>query len=142
MKSSQEQKTPEEIHRQQTWLEIWLPLILCLAFFVLVIIFLILAGSRGSSSIAEFSAISVIMMIIPILMVTLFFVGVIILLDVLVIKGNHLLPKYGIIARNKVSEVAVKVQQVLLSFVGNILTLQSNMEAVRQTLASIFNKVK
>lgn len=140
MKSSQEQKTPEEIHRRQTWLEIWLPLILCLAFCVLAITLLILAASQGSSSIAQFSAISVILMIIPVLMVALFLIGVIILLDVLVIKGNHSLPKYGIIVRNKVAEVTTKVQQVLLSFVGNVLTLQSNLEAIRQTFANIFNK--
>jgi len=140
MKSSQEKKTPEDLHRQQTWLEIWLPLILCLIVCVAAVIFLILAASHGGSGIAQLSAISIILMVIPMLMVTLFAIGILILLNILVIKGNHSLPKYGAIARNKVSDIANKVQQILLSLVGNIFSLQSNLEAIKQTFANLFKK--
>lgn len=122
--------SPEELHSRQTWLEIWLPLILCLTICAGVIVLIILAAVGGSGSIAQLSAISIIFMTIPVLVLLLFTIALTIVVNYFLIKGNRVLPHYGRIAREKVSEITGKIQEVLLSFITGILKIQSIFEAV------------
>ncbi|MHC1740752.1 MAG: hypothetical protein AB9897_06525 [Anaerolineaceae bacterium] len=117
MNNELSKRTPEEQHRRQTWLEIWLPLVFGLLICIVLIVFVIIAASQGNSAIAQWSAISLILMIVPTLFVCLLFIALIIFLDVLVIKGNHTLPAYGKLARDKVDKIATSIQKVALSFV-------------------------
>lgn len=123
-------RTPEELHHRQTWLEIWLPLILCLAVFITLLVFLILAASSGSASVAQLSAISIMFIILPLFFITLFAFGLVLVFNILLFKGNRALPRYGLLARQKVTSITDKVQQLLAGFVAAVLKVQSSIEII------------
>lgn len=121
-------RTPEELHHRQTWLEIWLPLIISLAIFVTLIVFLILAASSGSASIAQLSAVSIIFIILPLFLITIFALGLVLTFDILLFKGNRALPRYGLLARQKVNDITKKIQQLLAVFVAAVFKVQSSID--------------
>jgi hypothetical protein len=131
MEKETKQLSPEELHAKQTWLEIWLPLIICLVIIAGAIALIITSAVGGSAGIAQLSAISIIFMVIPVLLLLIFTLSLIIVIDYFLIKGNRALPKYGQIARQKVTGVTTKTQEVLLSVVSNILKIQSIFEIVK-----------
>ena len=108
-------RTPEEEHQHQTWLEIWLPFIIGLAVCAALVVLIITAAANGDSSIAQWSAISLILMIFPALFLCLIMIALIIFIDYWVIKGNRGLPAYSKIIREKVNTITGKIQSILLS---------------------------
>jgi hypothetical protein len=118
MSNEKKQYTPEELHQRQTWVEIWLPLLIGLAVIAAVVALLILAAVHGSSSIAQWSAISLILFI-----------------DYWLIRGNRALPAYAQNIRQKVDIVAGKIQSILTSIIAFFLKVDNIIEMLKSFLA-------
>lgn len=134
--------SPEELHQRQTWLEIWLPLLIGLAIIVAVMVLLILAAAHGSSSIAQLSAISVILMIFPVLFVCLFSIGILIFTDYWLIRGNHRLPTYTSMIRQKALAFTEKIQNILTSIVAIVMKINSILTTIQSILTPSHSEKK
>jgi len=126
--------TPKENHQHQTWLEIWLPLLIGLVVVAVVMVLLVLAAAHGSSSIAQWSAISLILMILPMLIVCLFSIAFVFFIDYWLIRGNRVLPGYTENIRVKVIAIAEKIQ----SFFSSIVSFFLKIDTFLTTLKSVF----
>jgi hypothetical protein len=135
MSNEKKQYTPEELHQRQTWVEIWLPLLIGLAVIAAVVALLILAAVHGSSSIAQWSAISLILMIFPVLFACLVFIAIILFIDYWLIRGNRALPAYAQNIRQKVDIVAGKIQSILTSIIAFFLKVDNIIEMLKSFLA-------
>jgi hypothetical protein len=136
MKNGQKQRLPEELHQRQTWLEIWLPLILGIAICSVILILVILAAIHGSGSVAQLSAISIILMIAPSLLITLLSIAIIVFLDYWVIKGNHAIPAFGVLLRHKVNTVTSKIQQILFSITSTVINIRAGLDSIKHFFRS------
>jgi len=135
MTNEKKQYTPEELHKRQTWLEIWLPLLIGLTVIVAVIVMLILATVHGSPSIAQWSAISLILMIFPTLFVCLVFIAIALFIDYWLIRGNRALPGYARNIRQKVDVVVSKIQLILKSIVTLFLKIDTLWATLKSFIA-------
>ena len=137
MKNDGKQRSPEEQHRRQAWLEIGLPLGIALLVIVAVIAWVILAAVHGSSTgISQAAAISLIFLIIPTFFVVLILIVLVSFIDYGLMRGNRALPGVAQIVRSKVDTVAITIQKILNSAV-------SGVDAVSTWFASlqkIFNR--
>jgi heme/copper-type cytochrome/quinol oxidase subunit 2 len=136
MMNNEKKLTPEEQHRRQVWLEIWLPLLVGLVICAAIIVLVIMAATHGDSSIAQWSAVSIILMIIPSLFTCLVLIALAFFLDYWLIKGNRNLPGYAKNIRQKVDQVASKIQQVLLSIVSFLVNLESAFLKIKMFFSS------
>jgi hypothetical protein len=135
MTNEKKHYTPEELHQRQTWLEIWLPLLIGLAIIAAVIVLLILAAVHGSPSISQWSAISLILMIFPTLFVCLVFITIVLFIDYWLIRGNRALPGYTKNIRQKVDIVANKIQSILKSIIAFFLKIDTLWATLKSFLA-------
>lgn len=138
MINEKKQFSPEEKHRRQTWLEIWLPLLIGLIACGTLIVLVILGAVHGNSSIARWSAISLIVMIFPVLFISLASILFVLILDYFLIKGNRILPDYLGNFRQKFESFSAKIQTFLLSIVSFFERLETLFSAVK----NIFNHSK
>jgi hypothetical protein len=136
MMNNEKQLTPEEQHQRQTWLEIWLPLLVGLVICAAIIVLVIMAATRGNSSIAQWSAISIIMMIIPGFFTCLVLIALTFFLDYVLIKGNRILPGYAKNIRQKVVQITSKIQQILLSIVTFFVNFESAFLKIKMLFSS------
>jgi predicted PurR-regulated permease PerM len=135
-------RSPEEQHQRQTWLEIWLPLlagiILCAAAAVLAVI----AAVKGNSSISQWSAVSLILILFPSLIVCIVLIALTFFIDHWLIKGNRVIPNYAQNLRQHVDIIAGKIQNFLLSIVSTLLSIQSKLDIVIQFLSRFSSRKK
>jgi hypothetical protein len=131
MEKEQKVKTPLELHQHQTWLEIWLPLFIGLAVCVSILVLVILAAVKGSGDIAQLSAISIILMVIPSLFILLASTAIIIFVDYWIIKGNHVLPGYAAIVQQKTTVITTKIQEILFSISSIFINIHAGLDTIK-----------
>ena len=131
MEKEQKVRTPLELHQHQTWLQIWLPLFIGLAVCVSILVLVILAAVKGSGDIAQLSAISIILMVIPSLFILLASIAVVIFIDYWIIKGNHVLPGYATIAQQKTAAITTKIQEILLSVSSIFINIHAGLDTFK-----------
>jgi hypothetical protein len=131
MTNEKKQFSPEEKHRRQTWLEIWLPLLIGLIACGTLIVLVILSAVHGNSSIAQWSSISLIVMIFPVLFIILVSILFVLTLDYFLIKGNRKLPDYLGNFRQKFELLSAKIQTFLLSIVSFFERIETLFSAVK-----------
>lgn len=132
MMNKEKHYSPEEMHQRQTWLEILLPLLVALLVCAGAIVLVILAAAHGNSSIAQWSAISIILMIIPTFFVCLVAIALVFVLDRLLIKGNRKLPVYTQNIRQKAELITSKIQQALLGIVSFFMNIESFFASIKR----------
>lgn len=137
MVKEESKRTPEEKHRRQTWLEIWLPLLVGIILCMLVVVLVILAAVRGSSTLSQASAISLILMIIPTLIGAIFYIALIIFLDYWLIKGNRAIPAFGKNIRQKVDTITGRIQHSLLSIVSFFVTIDTGIAYIKKSFSRL-----
>lgn len=136
MESEKKLLSPEQIHQRQSWLQIWLPLILVMLIAGGLLALLLITSGNGQGSLNQWSAISLIVLIFPALLLLLPIVVLLFFLIKWVSQGNHALPKVGIAAREKVSRVSQKIQNGANQVIDFFLKITSFLD----TLKSLFSR--
>ncbi|NMC85454.1 MAG: hypothetical protein GYA58_09235 [Anaerolineaceae bacterium] len=136
MESEKKLLSPEQIHQRQSWLQIWLPLILVMLIAGGLLALLLITSGNGQGSLNQWSAISLIVLIFPALLLLLPIVVLLFFLIKWVSQGNHALPKVGIAAREKVSRVSQKIQNGANQVIDFFLRIASFLD----TLKSLFSR--
>jgi hypothetical protein len=136
MESEKKLLSPEQIHQRQSWLQIWLPLILVMLIAGGLLALLLITSWNGQGSLNQWSAISLIVLIFPALLLLLPIVVLLFFLIKWVSQGNHALPKVGIAAREKVSGVSQKIQNGANQVIDFFLRIASFLD----TLTSLFSR--
>lgn len=136
MESEKKLLSPEQIHQRQSWLQIWLPLILVMLIAGGLLALLLITSWNGQGSLNQWSAISLIVLIFPALLLLLPIVVLLFFLIKWVSQGNHALPKVGIAAREKVSRVSQKIQNGANQVIDFFLRIASFLD----TLKSLFSR--
>ena len=136
MESEKKLLSPEQIHQRQSWLQIWLPLILVMLIAGGLLALLLITSWHGQGSLNQWSAISLIVLIFPALLLLLPIVVLLFFLIKWVSQGNHALPKVGIAAREKVSRVSQKIQNGANQVIDFFLRIASFLD----TLKSLFSR--
>ncbi len=138
MNKEVEKPSPEEEHTRQTWLEIWLPLLIGLLVCLSILVLVILAAVNGNPIVGQLSSVSIIIMIVPLLFGCLIYLVITLFVDYFLIKGNKAIPAYGIKIRTKVDSISVKIQSILSSFV----TFISRIDSALAVLKALFTRSK
>jgi hypothetical protein len=136
MESEKKLLSPEQIHQRQSWLQIWLPLILVVLIAGGLLALLLITGGNGQGSLNQWSAISLIVLIFPALLLLLPIVVLLFFLIKWVGQGNRAMPKVGIAAREKVSWVSQKIQNGANQIIDFFLKIASFLD----TLKSLFSR--
>jgi ABC-type transport system involved in cytochrome bd biosynthesis fused ATPase/permease subunit len=136
MEQNKNSLTPEQIHQRQSWLQIWLPLIVILFVASGLLTLLLVASGNGQGSLNQWSAISIILMIFPALLLLLPFVILQFFFIKWISQGNLALPKLGGMARQKVTAGSQKIQNGANQFVDFFLKIAS----FRDTVKSLFSR--
>jgi len=136
MESEKKLLSPEQIHQRQSWLQIWLPLILVMLIAGGLLALLLITSGNGQGSLNQWSAISLIVLIFPALLLLLPIVVLLFFLIKWVSQGTHALPKVGIAAREKVSRVSQKIQNGANQVIDFFLRIASFLD----TLKSLFSR--
>lgn len=123
--------TPEMRHQRQTFKLIYLPLILICILVITIAIFILLKSGTDRSITQTWSAIGVIFMIMPVLILSIFTITVMILAIIGMSKANQALPPHLRSFRQKIIQVNQKAQIVTNKTTEPIIKSRSFFNAVK-----------
>lgn len=133
-----DQRTPEQKHQKQLWLEVFLPLILTIALCAgLAILSVVLTGSNGIL-VAQWADISIILMIVPLFLFCLVIFVALIYIDRALIHWNKSIPDFFTQARLLVDSVAAKLQNLFTLLAAPIIFIKSALAAIEHLAQQIF----
>lgn len=135
--SKNKQRTPEQKHERQFWLEIMLPIGLVLFLFIGLVVLAISMTGNHASTLSQWADVSIIFLVLPVLLIVLVNLALVILINILLGKWNKSLPPLLFLGRTKVEEFAAKLRSVFSAPARPVIKVKSIFASIQQFFASL-----